>query len=176
MLRRALTTAFLATALLPWAASAMPAGAPVARQSLALCGEADSRPQAERLHVLDQGLALAEEATGADETDAAAHFAVFCNLGKRMKIAGVGLGSLFAVQRLRREIDLTLASAPDDPDALIAKAAFLLQLPRLLGGDPEEGARLLRAALQLAPDHPAARALLRGNGDCLGGQVACADE
>src|SRR5262249_59714082 len=103
--------------------------------------------------VWGRGLTLAEQAVGADDADAKAHFAVFCNLGKEMKLRGVSLGSLTGVQRLRREIDRTLELAPEWPDALLAKGSFLSELPRLLGGDAKEAERLMRAALKLDPDY-----------------------
>lgn len=43
--------------------------------------------------------------------------------------------------------------APDDPDILAARGAFLLELPRILGGDPATGESLLRRALALAPSN-----------------------
>ena len=52
--------------------------------AVALCHEADQVPVAERSAVLARGLARAEEAVSADPQDAVAHFAVFCNLGKRL--------------------------------------------------------------------------------------------
>src|SRR5439155_314713 len=105
----------------------------------------------ERRANLARGLALAEEAVAADERDAKAHFAVFCNLGNDVKLRGVAVMSLFAVRRLRREIDRTLELAPDYADALVGKGEFLCELPRLLGGDAAEGERLLRAALRVDP-------------------------
>lgn len=148
----------LAWLLSPAAAIALPSGAPRAQRALEICHEADRRPREERLDLLARGLELAEQAVEADARDAAAHFAVFCNLGKRVELTGLSLRSAAAVGRLRREIDTTLAHAPGDPDALVAKAAFLLRLPRLLGGDPEEGEKLLDQAIRIAPDHPIATA------------------
>jgi hypothetical protein len=57
---------------------------PATSEALALCHEADQVSVAERSAVLARGLARAEEAVQADPQDAVAHFAVFCNLGKRL--------------------------------------------------------------------------------------------
>src|SRR5439155_1009374 len=73
------------------------------------------------------------------------------NLGNDVKLRGLAVTSLFAVRRLRREIDRTLELAPDYADALVGKGEFLCELPRLLGGDAAEGERLLRAALRVDP-------------------------
>jgi len=113
--------------------------------------------------VLARGLARAEEAVSTEPQDAVAHFAVFCNLGKilEMKRHGAGLfGTLGDLRRVQREIDIALALAPDYPAALAAKGEMLVELPRLLGGDPREGERLLRRAVALDPDDPRMRLML----------------
>ena len=138
-------------ALASGARAADPPGTPLANQALAICN-AEAPTPAERRANLARGLALAEEAVAADERDAKAHFAVFCNLGNDLKLRGA-LQSLFAVRRLRREIDRTLELAPDYADALVGKGDLLIELPRLLGGDAAEGERLLRAALRVDPDY-----------------------
>jgi predicted Zn-dependent protease len=99
----------------------------------------------------------------ADPQDAVAHFAVFCNLGKRLEMKRRG-GGLFAtlgdLGRVQKEIDITLALAPDYPAALAAKGEMLVELPRLFGGDSQEGERLLRRAVALDPDDPRMRLML----------------
>src|SRR5262249_4144668 len=78
---------------------------------------------------------------------------------------------LGAIGRLRRELDVVLALAPDDTDALVAKGALLLALPWFLGGDVRQGEELLRTALVKDPANVAARGYLaealrsRGAGD-----------
>lgn len=107
--------------------------------------------------MLAEGLAAAEAAIAADERDALAHFALFCNLGERLRQRGVSVRSLFELGRLRVAVDRTLALAPDFPGAYAGKGALLLDTPRLLGGDPAEGERLLRRAVELDPDYFGAR-------------------
>ena len=136
---------------------------PATSDAVALCHEADQVPVAERSAVLARGLARAEEAVRVNPRDAVAHFAVFCNLGKRLDMERHG-GGLFAtlgdLRRVRSEIDITLALAPDYPAALAAKGEMLLELPRLFGGDPREGERLLRRAVALDPDDTRMRLML----------------
>ncbi len=129
-------------------------------ESLALCAVAERLPAAERLPVLARGLALAEAAVALDERSARAHFAIVCNLGKATELGGVGLGTFSAVIRLRREIDLTIALAPNDAEALAAKGALLIKLPRWLGGDRREAERWLRRALAVDPTNATARAYI----------------
>jgi len=100
--------------------------------------------------------------SAADRFDAKAHFAVFCNLGKKMQGGGPGLRQALVIGRLKREIDWALTLGPDDPELLAAKGAFLLELPSFLGGDAEQGKALLRAALTKDPSNRAAHRYLTG--------------
>lgn len=133
--------------------AADPPGSATSNESLAVCEQAgNASDPAEKRRLLARGIALGEAAVAADERDAKAHFAIFCNLGKQMRLDGIGLASLVSVRRLRREIDRTVELAPDYADALVGKGALLLDLPRVLGGDAAEGERLVRAALRIDPD------------------------
>src|SRR5262249_17945736 len=129
-------------------------------EAFALCKQADGLAGAERERILARGLELAEHAVRIRDQDARAHLGVFCNLGKRLQAGGAGVVSVFALGRLHREIDRSLELAPHAGDALAAKGAFLLELPRLLGGDPAEAERLLRAALAADPQNAATRRYL----------------
>lgn len=133
----------------------------VARAALAMCRNVDTLPSEERLARLDGGLALAETAMRDDPTSALAHFAAFCNRGKRLQLTGFSFGAFGEVRRLRCEIDRALELAPDWSEALAGKGTMLIALPRLLGGDVEEGERLLRRALTLDPTNVEARIILR---------------
>jgi tetratricopeptide (TPR) repeat protein len=153
-------TVVLALPLLAGVAMAEPPGSPVAKQALVLCGQADDLAGDAQREALERGVRLADDAIAADNNDAKAHLALFCNLGKQIKVTGLGLSSFLKFRRMRREVDVTLELAPDDPDALAAKGVLLLQTPRLLGGDAAEAERLLRRALEIEPDNSAARRYL----------------
>ena len=133
----------------------------VAREALAMCRSVATLPSEERLARLDEGVELAEAAMHDDPNSALAHFAAFCNRGKRLQLNGFSFHAFGEVRRLRREIDRALELAPDWPEALAGKGALLVALPRLLGGDVEEGGRLLRRALTLDPTNVEARVILR---------------
>jgi hypothetical protein len=152
-----LTFAVVAS-LLPWPGAAR--ATDPASEALMLCERVETAAPSERIAMLTRGLSLAEQAVAADDENPYAHFAVFCHLGKRLQLEGPNLSQLGSIRRLRKEIDTTLRLAPDYPEALVAKGAFLLKLPRMLGGDPEEGERTLRRALELAPRNPDARLYL----------------
>src|SRR5205814_7654859 len=143
-LKRAAAAAAALLALAGRARAADPPGSPRANQALAVCLAAAASPEERRAN-LARGLALAEEAVAADERDAKAHFAVFCNLGNDVKLRGVAVTSLFAVRRLRREMDRTLELAPDYADALGGKGGFRCALPRLLACAAAADVRLLHA-------------------------------
>ena len=156
MSARRIATA-LAVSLAVAAAASPAASAPP--DALALCSAADRAPARDQRALLERGLAAAEAAIAADERDASAHFAVFCNLGKQMREAGTVRQSL-AIGRLKRELDSALALDPDDPQLLVAKGAFLVELPPVFGGDAERGKALLRAALAKDPSNRDARRYL----------------
>lgn len=160
-MRRALRHAAVAAVLVsPLPAAAVPAGSPASIAALAFCDAIDEMAEADRGAALDRGLAMAEAAVAADAGDARGHFALVCYLGKRMERAGLSFRQITDLRRLRRELDRTLDLAPGDADALLAKGALLLKLPRLLGGDAGEAEALLRQALLAEPDNAAARCYL----------------
>ena len=128
---------------------------PATNEALTLCREADQVSVADRSTVLVRGLDRAEEAVRAYPRDPVAHFAVFCNLGKRLQMKQRGAGffaTLGELGRVQKEIDVALALAPDYAAALAAKGEMLVELPRILGGDPQAGERLLRRAVTLDPE------------------------
>jgi hypothetical protein len=131
-----------------------------AATALSLCCEADQLSGADRQRVLKRGLELAQDAAATDPSDAHAHFAVFCNLGKQVQSRTLGLRDLEAIGQLRHELDIALALAPDDGGALTAKGAMLLALPWFLGGDARRGEELLRRVLVKDPTNAAARRYL----------------
>jgi hypothetical protein len=135
------------------ALAADPPGTPGSREALARCDAAASAPEGGRADAYAQALALADAAIAAHDDDALAHFAAFCALGGRLRARALAFSAPGDLRRLRREVDRTLALAPDFADALAGKGSLLLGLPRLLGGDPAEGERLLRQALAVDPDY-----------------------
>jgi hypothetical protein len=133
-------------------------GSPAARQAVALCLDAARvEDDAQRADMLQRGLDGAERAVAENANDAKAHFAVFCNLGRKLEDDGASIAGVANVSRLQREIDRALALEPGFVDAVTAKGSFLVKLPALLGGDADEGERLLRRAVELAPNHAPAR-------------------
>jgi tetratricopeptide (TPR) repeat protein len=158
-LERALAATLVAVAALAHAAD--PPGTPRSNQALAVCDRAGDAPSKDaKAKLAAEGLALAEKAVAEDDGDPKAHFAVFCNLGKQMEARGAGLRSLGDVRRLHREVDRTLELAPEWSDALLGKGSLLLDVPRMLGGDPKEGERLVREALRVDPRYVSARLTL----------------
>ncbi|HZR83875.1 MAG TPA: hypothetical protein VFD92_22460 [Candidatus Binatia bacterium] len=143
--------------------AADPPGTPASRDALALCHRAQDAGPGERDALLAQALERAEEATEADDADALAHFARFCALGEQARRSGSNPMNLFRLRPIRREIDRTLELAPDFPDALVGKGAFLMSVPGFLGGDDEAGERLLRRALDIDPQYVGARLRLAEN-------------
>ncbi len=96
----------------------------------------------------ERGEALAVQAVGLDDGNAGAHFAVACNLGELLRLDGEKVTSVLGLRRLLRELDRTLELDPAHVEAMATKGNLLLRLPRMLGGDPVEGERLLREVVR----------------------------
>ena len=135
-------------------------GSDAARQAVKLCNDvapvdgAQAAADPGAVKKLDQALTLAERAVQADARDAKAHFAVFCSLGRKAEVEGADLQGLASLGRMREELDRALEIEPAFVDALVAKGRLLARLPWMLGGDADEGERLIRRAAQLDPSSP----------------------
>lgn len=104
-----------------------------------------------RLAHFQQGQRLGEQAVAADEGNADAHFALFCNLGELLRLDGESLTSVFGLRRMMHELDRALEINPAHVEALSAKGTLLVRLPSLLGGDVEKGEQLLQQVVKHAP-------------------------
>lgn len=140
--------------------AADPAGTPISKEALALCHRAQRPGAPDPEATLTTSLELADRAIAADDRDALAHFARFCALGEQARMSGASISSLLKIRPIRDAVDRTLVLAPDFPDALLGKGALLVSLPGLLGGDDDEGERLVRRALEIDPEFVDARLFL----------------
>jgi tetratricopeptide (TPR) repeat protein len=125
-----------------------------AGEALALCYRASFAEVTEARVLVQRGIDLAGAAAARDPGDKVAHFALFCNLARRMRSQGLGLRSIRDLVRARSALDKSLQIDPHYADALAAKGAFLYYAPRLAGGDAEAGERLIRDALAIRPESP----------------------
>jgi hypothetical protein len=145
-----------------------PAGAddrsrPLATAAIAICQRVEAMPAGDRsagIAWLEEGIVMGEAAVAADEHDARAHLALFCSLGKQIELSGLSWRVFERLRRARAEIDRAQELAPTDPDVLAAKGQMLRRLPSPLGGDKAEGLVLIRRAIEIAPNHVAARLFL----------------
>lgn len=128
------------------------------KQAMDECQEGRRAKDAQvRLEHFERGRALAEKAVALDERSADAHFALFCSIGERMRANGEVLFSVFEYGRMMEALDQTLLLNPRHVDALSSKGTILIEVPRLLGGDPEQGEAILRQVIKLSPDSINAR-------------------
>lgn len=168
-MRAAMGSVGLAFALLVAMAAVRPAGATeasanattLAARALAECERGRlAADRTEREAAFARGLEMAEEAVALDDDEAAAHFAVFCNKGELLRLDGEKLSSVFELRAVMRELDRTLALEPDHLKAMASKGILLMRLPRMLGGDAEEGEALLRRVIARDPTAFASRLAL----------------
>jgi GTP cyclohydrolase III len=139
----------VAVLALPTIARAGQNAADVAKEALNECEagqNADTR-DARKQH-FERGEALATQAIALDDRNASAHFGVVCNLGELLRLDGEKITSVFELHRLMSEVDRTLQLDPNHVDAMATKGNLLVRLPRMLGGNPTEGERLLRVVVQ----------------------------
>lgn len=134
-----------------------------AAEAMVVCMSVDGMPEtdkAKKIQRLAEGVAVAEAAVAADEQDARAHLALFCNVGKKLDLAGLSWRVFGELRRMQAEIDRAQQLAPDDPDILVAKGEMLRRVPGPLGGNKEQGRALLARAVEVRPDHVSARLYL----------------
>ena len=137
---------------IPMVSSAQESGTHLAKLALEECHRGRlAVDRATRLAHFQQGQTLGERAVAADEGNADAHFALFCNLGEVLRIDGESLTSLFGLRRMMSELDRALEINPAHIDALSAKGTLLVKLPSILGGDAEKGEALLEHVVSRAP-------------------------
>ncbi|MGB5053053.1 MAG: hypothetical protein WBO24_01515 [Nitrospirales bacterium] len=110
-----------------------------------------------RVAHFERGRKLAEKAVELDERSADAHFALFCNIGERMRANGEVLFSVFEYGRMMEALDKTLLLNPHHMDALSSKGTILIEVPGLFGGDSEKGEAMLRQVIQQDPQSINAR-------------------
>ncbi|MFZ1747871.1 MAG: hypothetical protein WAU17_18315 [Nitrospirales bacterium] len=110
-----------------------------------------------RVAHFERGRKLAEKAVELDERSADAHFALFCNIGERMRANGEVLFSVFEYGRMMEALDKTLLLNPNHMDALSSKGTILIEVPGLFGGDSEKGEAMLRQVIQQDPQSINAR-------------------
>ena len=110
-----------------------------------------------RLAHFERGRALAEKAVELDNRSADAHFALFCSIGERMRANGEVLFSVFEYGLMTDSLEQTLRLNPNHIDALSSKGTILIEVPRLLGGDPEKGEAMLRQVIKADPESINAR-------------------
>jgi hypothetical protein len=130
-----------------------------AREAMRLCTavDAEAEGQTAAMEKLDRAVVVAQSAIAADDSDAHAHLALFCGLGRQLEIAGLSWRSFGRLAAANEAIDRAAALAPEDPDVLVARGAFISGIPRPLGGNRALGEKLLAHALEIAPDHVGAR-------------------
>ena len=98
-----------------------------------------------------ESLQHAERAVELLPDNAQAHFLVFGATGRLAQLDGLAAAALELVS-LNRRLDKVLELDPKHANGLAARGGMLVKLPRLLGGDVDEGVTFLERAVALDPD------------------------
>ncbi|GEM_PF-2115679 len=94
---------------------------------------------------------LAEKALALDPNLAQAHFLLFAIRGRRVLADGVQVTEIWQFPKLNHHLTRALELDPDHAHALAARGGLLLDLPPLLGGDPDAALEYLQRAIALNP-------------------------
>jgi hypothetical protein len=97
--------------------------------------------------------ALAAQLVAADSTNAEAHFLLFAAQGRRLlhESGRPSVTNFWKYADVNAHLDRALELNPRHANALAAKGGILIDLPAVLGGDPEVGRQMLERAVQLNP-------------------------
>lgn len=121
-------------------------------QALAECNKGRIAKERDvRLAHFQKAQALAEKALKLNNRYPDAHYALFCSLGEQLRIDGENLTSIVGFREMMAALDRTLELKPDHLNAISSKGAFLVRLPRMLGGDVERGEKMLRLVIKKEP-------------------------
>ena len=144
--------ALLIGIMLPGLALAKTSPQKLSTQALAECNKGRSTSDRDsRLTHFKKAQALAEEALKLNDKYPDAHYALFCSLGEQLRIDGENLSSITGFREMMAALDRTLELKPDHLNAISSKGAFLVRLPRILGGDVERGEQMLRLVIKKEP-------------------------
>ena len=130
-------------------ASATAGARDLASEAMEQCEQGrDATGREVRRQHFERGEELASQAIALDDRSPQAHFAMACNLGEQLRLDGEKVTSVFGLHRLMTELDRTLELDPVYLPAMATKGTLLMRLPRMFGGNPKEGERLLREVVR----------------------------
>lgn len=95
-----------------------------------------------------KALEHAERAVELLPDNAEAHFLVFGSEGRLAQMDGLATAAL-KLAALNRQLDEVLRLDPNHANALAARGGMMMKLPRLLGGDTDQGLEYLERAVSL---------------------------
>ncbi len=93
----------------------------------------------------------AQAALARNPDSAGANFVYFAAQGRILMADGITKNFMTLRSLDKQYLDRAIRLDPNYPNALAAKGGVLLDLPSLMGGDADEGLRLLRRANQINP-------------------------
>lgn len=100
----------------------------------------------------EKGIEYGKRAVEVNPNGKEGHFFYMANMGALARIRGTWM-SIWKFRRIKKEMDKTLDLDPDYVPALVARAQYLTEMPRIFGGDEQEAVRLYQRALEIDPGY-----------------------
>ncbi len=110
----------------------------------------DSSQKKRKIACWKKGAEYGRRAVAVNPAGKEGHFYYMANMGADARIRGAWT-SFWKFRKIKKEMDRTLELDPDYPPALVARAQYLTEMPRIFGGDEKEAVRLYKRALKLDP-------------------------
>ena len=111
----------------------------------------DEEQKQKKIALWKKGVTYGKQAAEADPEGKEGHFYYMSNMGALAKIQGK-LTSILRFRKIKKEMDIIFALAPNYPLILVARAQYLTELPEFFGGDEEKARRLYHRILEIDPD------------------------
>lgn len=104
----------------------------------------------EKITSWEKGTAYGKRAVEVNPNGKEGHFYYLANMGALADIKGT-LHAFWRLRKIRREMGIATELDPDYPPLLLARAPYLLKMPRLLGGSRQEALQLYQRAIKQDP-------------------------
>lgn len=119
---------------------------------LYLCYGTYNKDKSQKISLFKKGMVAAEKAVAIDPGKPEGHYQYSVNLGSIVEIDGV-MKNILKVRKISKANEKALAADPNFVPAMVVKARFMTDLPKLFGGSPKQAEALYKKAIATGPDY-----------------------